>query len=935
MIDPGPSQAFAAGQVWAVVADVALKATLLLAAAWLLDRALRARHVLACSAVWNACLIALALLPLTAITFPRLRIACLPAETAVAEPSGRVAAGGTLWAEVAHPAPEQTHREATHPGDWEVGTIIPVPIVGAQKPRTPREPAIEPRGDPVAPVAEAAVPAAETSVAAVWWRSIGWQTWVLATYFVGVVIVAVRLAFSIRAVGSLRRSSLTLTDPAWTDALRRWCRRLGIERDVRLAHCERIDVSMVVGWLRPVILVPTPMAATVTARERNAILVHELAHVRRADFPWQLLLRVLQAVYWFHPLAWASARSIRSVRERACDDFCVHWLGNRREYAAALIDLAAAKVRCRRLALGLAAVRSSNIEQRLACIDQSPGSPRCRCGWPIRTLVLGTAAALAIMLGSVELSRADVAAEEPAVDAPGPAADTDPSGAAADAAPDDAAGPADAASTPEALFRRMVAADDWRERRKLAGELAALGEKALPLVIEEAKHGKSDYLRRECYFLLMDPFAGHPKAIETLISHGLKDHYRRISYNCAYHLGTQKAEGAIEALRAAMRDPETPIYARYAAAKSLAELGQTDCIRMIYEGLGSDSYNLRSMSNTGAKALTGKDLTAFDYPGPTEGAEVIRGQTLMLPFQPITCAEWKARRFRAIADWSAWLKQEHPKLYEELDTALRAGVTTVAEVLEPKEPSTTDERAPEGAEEKTSEDPVEAFKQELAEWYRARRHWYGGDRSKLSATGMLTDAAEEEHKRSPAVRAYAYKLLMTEHSDHEWTTEAVAWNGLRDSDPEIRIMCALYLGRRKVYSAVRRLNLLLEWEAEAIREGRGSERVKYAALAALAMVEEADVIGQLYWGLASDRHEVRHLANLGIESLSGKDLTEFGYSGPLERVRASDEDQFVEPPPHPVDDARWKAKRWQAIAEWAKWLKETHTRLNGKLEPQL
>ncbi len=378
------AQVLATDRAWAVGVDIAVKATLLMVAALLLDRALRSRHVLACSSVWNACLIGLALLPLATLAFPRLRIECLPPQTAMTE-----ASRSAMATETTHPA---NHL------DMAKTAIEPIARTQGREiaPETPAERSNLSDG----PVAAAGDP-----------QRIAWRTWLLWAYVIGGTIVAVRLAFAFWTVGSLRRSSMELTDPGWIKALDRWCRELEIGRQVQLAQSERIDIPVVVGWLRPMILVPSNMVAKITPGQRGAILVHELAHVQRADVLWQSVLSGLQVVYWFHPLAWLSDRAIRTARERACDDFCVHWLGNHREYGTALIDLAARLIRVHRLALGLAVVRSSKIEQRLAHIDQSPGSPRCCYRRPTRTLLLGIAAALTILIGSVELARIDATAE--------------------------------------------------------------------------------------------------------------------------------------------------------------------------------------------------------------------------------------------------------------------------------------------------------------------------------------------------------------------------------------------------------------------------------------------------------------------------------------------------------------------------------------------
>lgn len=401
MIDLIPALNLAADDVWAVGVDVALKATLLFLVALLLHRLLHARHPVACSSIWNAYLVGLALLPLAAVACPRLRIECLPPDLAVTEARAPAVTGKSV-----NPPPAPMDGETAHSPDWQFEQANVGPFVPAQGTQIPHETSAG-EGNTFA-----------VAVAEVGGRqSVQWKTWFLATYFIGVMIAAVRLALSFRAVKSLRRSSVALTEPSWIDALRGWCRRLAIGHSVRLAHSGEIGTAIVLGWLRPVIVMPRAMLSAITPGQRNVILVHELAHIRRADFAWQWLLRVLQVVYWLHPLCWVTDRAIRSVRERICDDFCVHWLGNRREYQTALVDLAGTMARRQDgLAMGLAAAGSSKIEQRLAHIDESSGCLRCRPRWQFRTLLLGVAAGLTMLLGSVELCRVDLTAGEVAAE---------------------------------------------------------------------------------------------------------------------------------------------------------------------------------------------------------------------------------------------------------------------------------------------------------------------------------------------------------------------------------------------------------------------------------------------------------------------------------------------------------------------------------------
>jgi beta-lactamase regulating signal transducer with metallopeptidase domain len=114
--------------------------------------------------------------------------------------------------------------------------------------------------------------------------------------------------------------------------------RLGVRRRVRLLVSARERVPMTWGTLRPVVLLPAASAAWPAERLRR-VLLHELAHVARADALAQSAARVVCALFWFHPGAWAAARALRREAEMACDDRVLHAAGTPVAYAEDLLGL--------------------------------------------------------------------------------------------------------------------------------------------------------------------------------------------------------------------------------------------------------------------------------------------------------------------------------------------------------------------------------------------------------------------------------------------------------------------------------------------------------------------------------------------------------------------------------------------------------------------
>jgi len=115
--------------------------------------------------------------------------------------------------------------------------------------------------------------------------------------------------------------------------------RLGIRRAIGLWASPLIDVPAVVGWIKPVILLPVGAVSGLSVEQLEAILAHELAHVRRCDYLVNLAQTVVEILGFYHPAVWWISHRIRDERENCCDDLAVQVCGDSRRYARALTSL--------------------------------------------------------------------------------------------------------------------------------------------------------------------------------------------------------------------------------------------------------------------------------------------------------------------------------------------------------------------------------------------------------------------------------------------------------------------------------------------------------------------------------------------------------------------------------------------------------------------
>ncbi|HET6583657.1 MAG TPA: M56 family metallopeptidase [Nannocystaceae bacterium] len=165
---------------------------------------------------------------------------------------------------------------------------------------------------------------------------------VLVVWSAGALARTGQLALGLVGVHRLRRRAQPLAS-AWSEALDRLRARMGVRLRVAIAAVADIDGPMVVGVLRPLVLVPLAQATRVPSAAIEAALAHELAHVLRHDYLFNVLQSVVDAVLFFNPVVrWLSARA-RVEREFACDELAVALAVDRLDYACGLAELEGAR----------------------------------------------------------------------------------------------------------------------------------------------------------------------------------------------------------------------------------------------------------------------------------------------------------------------------------------------------------------------------------------------------------------------------------------------------------------------------------------------------------------------------------------------------------------------------------------------------------------
>ena len=164
-------------------------------------------------------------------------------------------------------------------------------------------------------------------------------TMVVWFWLAGVVAMSAWSAAGWFVAQRLKRRSNRVLPEIWQSRLAALAGQLGIRRGIKLCESTLAQVPAVIGWIRPVILIPAGALINLSAQELEAVLAHELAHIRRFDYVANLLQSAVEALMFYHPAMWWVAKRIRAERENCCDDLAIAACGDRVVYARALTAL--------------------------------------------------------------------------------------------------------------------------------------------------------------------------------------------------------------------------------------------------------------------------------------------------------------------------------------------------------------------------------------------------------------------------------------------------------------------------------------------------------------------------------------------------------------------------------------------------------------------
>lgn len=467
--------------------------------------------------------------------------------------------------------------------------------------------------------------------------------WIVSMWLFGVLALSIRLVGGFIQTRRLRRKKTRQVADWRQEALIRLAHRLRVSKPVVILESALAQAPMAIGWLRPVILFPASALAGLTPDQLEAILAHELAHIRRYDYLINLLQTVIETLLFYHPAVWWVSRQIRIERENCCDDMAVAVCGNALVYARALTKVE--RLRKARLELAVTA-NGGLLMNRISRLVGAPLAHSNRAAGLV-TCVIAILTLIAIVAGTrvspfpnsiavavreeINIQQLE-AAIRPSLSAPGELSnksqpDTRQIGDRKDA--DIAEAVANQTFQPAAIEQndlpesirdgvKALASSDPQERAVAACSLGKAGDAtAIPFLIEAMGDDTPISLVRcwdygswspamssfkkpspgEQAAIALASF-GH-QAVEPLIA-ALGHNNAVVRRNAAWAIGETRGgssvnrRDAFEPLMAALLDEDA--WVRRAAAFAFGEIRDHRAARALISALGDSDYQVRDMA---------------------------------------------------------------------------------------------------------------------------------------------------------------------------------------------------------------------------------------------------------------------------------------------------------------------------------------------------
>ncbi len=195
---------------------------------------------------------------------------------------------------------------------------------------------------------------------------------IVSVWLIGFAFFLLRMLGGIAYVQHLKYNQVRQLPTSWEDLLQQLATKMGLQKPIALLESAIVKSPMLIGYLKPVILMPIGAVNALSPAQVEAVLAHELAHVLRNDYLWNILQSFIEALFYFNPAVWWISANIRLERENCCDDMALFFCNNSLEYAKALVKLQEQQATPAHLAMAFSRQRHHHLLNRIKRILNQP-----------------------------------------------------------------------------------------------------------------------------------------------------------------------------------------------------------------------------------------------------------------------------------------------------------------------------------------------------------------------------------------------------------------------------------------------------------------------------------------------------------------------------------------------------------------------------------
>jgi len=188
---------------------------------------------------------------------------------------------------------------------------------------------------------------------------------VVLFYVIGIILQIFIIAKGYNRLSELKKQSLSEIPENWQNVFTQVLSKLNFHKKIEFKLSGLVNVPLVVGYLKPVVLFPISLINGLSNEQVEAILIHELSHIRRNDFLLNFIKTLIETLLFFNPFVWMAGRFITIEREHACDDLVLKIMGKPLNYAQALLKLELLKDKTAPIYALAATGKSQNLYQRI------------------------------------------------------------------------------------------------------------------------------------------------------------------------------------------------------------------------------------------------------------------------------------------------------------------------------------------------------------------------------------------------------------------------------------------------------------------------------------------------------------------------------------------------------------------------------------------